>query len=1587
VPLAPGQRYGGRQVSADINPFDTTKAITATEDDGLYMTSDTGATWTRVNSFPQFRVADVKSSVRYDPNDPNVIIASTWDDGQVTDQSGIWRSTDGGLTWNRAAVSYPCTTRPNAFEIATVPGNDVHQKMFVANDCGVAYTNDSGATWSNVDPRGVGGTQFTSVAAVRTGTDAVQAYACNGTRVYKTSVSGGAAPSWTLASTLATSGCNLAISPLNSQVVLMSSVAGAGAANKWRLFESDDGAATFTPLFPLTDTSITSGNGRPAPVITHRSSDGNANHFDVYWTNTTNMLRQPCNNDNNPATPDCPVVPETVGQCTNNTDDDGDGLINEGCPTAGANPPGAEKAGAVPGECKNSTDDDGDGVVNDGCSEMEFVLNGTHVDDTSIVFDPSSPTGCPMYATSDGGIGKSTDCGLSWADSNKGIEALQIQNLWGTLTAPGPTGLDLAFGTQDNNFYFTEDGAANWTEAQCCEGFAGQTDHRLPPGGFADLRYVFTDCGPCGNILTGRGFGQAPNPGGQVNINNQGWPEPPGGGANLLGNASVPIQYANQRWAQIGVNGNAATFQVWVMQPETGAQCANNTDDDADGLVNDGCPANGGAETGAQCHNNIDDDGDGGVVNDGCSYMYSVESGAECTNSVDDDADGVVNDGCPAVGPDTDGNGQPDPEVEDQGEEGEEIVPNTAPAAQCLDATDDDGDGVINDGCPQVGVYAPMGPTFTTPPLKYMQASGPASNPTFFIPVSSGGKSRLMRLAGPLNPTATLSNAFGSGANLLDNIASRGTANLGQTELYTVAPNDPLKLYAADDTGQTVRFSNDGGATWQPDPELTALVTNKGQYNWKTPGGSTVWSLQFDPEAPSKIMVGTEYAGAYASVDGGADWFNVGGSTNNVPKITSFFFDEDRNKIYASSYGHSLWVISLPTTDLKVTKTDSPDPATAGEQLYYTITATNNGPNAATAEVIDTLPPEVTYVTNDLAPPDNCTEGPVGTVRCQIGVLQSGESKSFRIKVAIKPDAVVNTGPKSIVNSVRIQSTDTADSDTTNNTALDTTIVEDKADLGVTKMCKPDTTVLAGQPINCTVFVDNYGPSYARNVVVDDTILANGTFTVSDTSPVITVGTPGCTLTNVTGGQLLSCRLGNLANASTTTTGRATITYTISAAEGMDINNVAKVRSDTPDPVATNNTATVNLTVTAVADLALTKTGPSTATAGNDITYILSVRNNGPSTAKNVIITDSEPAAVQILTITPTVGSCNAGVPGDPLQPTKCSFGSLASGASASVTISVHIKPDTLGVIHNDARASSDTFDTNLSDNLATLATTVSALADLSITKNGTPNPVLAGKPLTYTVTVTNNGPSTAVSVKITDTLPNGTSFVSGVDGNGTTVCALIQAATVSCDLGTMPPSTSKTVLITVLVAPSVPNGTHLINSVTVSSATPDPNLANNTATFDTTVNTQAELWLDKTGVLRSGNPAPVVTYTLYVHNNAGCETDAQSTVTPNCGAGGPSDAQNVTVTDKLPLDYKKVTVQFLSPQCTWTKATNTVVCTAATIPAGATATFVIEAQVQGSVGTITNTATEISATSDPVTANNTNAVNIVVKGGTGKTR
>jgi uncharacterized repeat protein (TIGR01451 family) len=113
------------------------------------------------------------------------------------------------------------------------------------------------------------------------------------------------------------------------------------------------------------------------------------------------------------------------------------------------------------------------------------------------------------------------------------------------------------------------------------------------------------------------------------------------------------------------------------------------------------------------------------------------------------------------------------------------------------------------------------------------------------------------------------------------------------------------------------------------------------------------------------------------------------------------------------------------------------------------------------------------------------------------------------------------------------------------------------------------------------------------------------------------------------------------------------------------------------------------------------------------------------------------------------------------------------------------------------------------------------AIADLAIAVAASSGSVSAGSPVTYTVTVHNNGPQTATGVIVTDTLSAGLSFVSASTG-----CSAA-GAIVTCSLGAMGSGTTVTALITALA-----DGTgSRSNSASASSQVPDSFPANNSAT------------------------------------------------------------------------------------------------------------------------------------------------------------
>jgi uncharacterized repeat protein (TIGR01451 family) len=119
--------------------------------------------------------------------------------------------------------------------------------------------------------------------------------------------------------------------------------------------------------------------------------------------------------------------------------------------------------------------------------------------------------------------------------------------------------------------------------------------------------------------------------------------------------------------------------------------------------------------------------------------------------------------------------------------------------------------------------------------------------------------------------------------------------------------------------------------------------------------------------------------------------------------------------------------------------------------------------------------------------------------------------------------------------------------------------------------------------------------------------------------------------------------------------------------------------------------------------------------------------------------------------------------------------------------------------------------------------------ADLSVVKTDSPDPVTRGSELTFSVSITNNGPSEATDVTLTDVLPTNVRFLSATSSAGSCVQT---SGTVTCDLGDL--SNSASVTVTIIVTPR--RAGTITNTAQVSSLSPDPNPANNTDTEETTV-------------------------------------------------------------------------------------------------------------------------------------------------------
>jgi uncharacterized repeat protein (TIGR01451 family) len=243
---------------------------------------------------------------------------------------------------------------------------------------------------------------------------------------------------------------------------------------------------------------------------------------------------------------------------------------------------------------------------------------------------------------------------------------------------------------------------------------------------------------------------------------------------------------------------------------------------------------------------------------------------------------------------------------------------------------------------------------------------------------------------------------------------------------------------------------------------------------------------------------------------------------------------------------------------------------------------------------------------------------------------------------------------------------------------------------------------------------------------------------------------------------------------------------------------------------------------------------PDPVAPGADLTYTITVRNDGPQTASLVVLTDALGPNVEFQSAVTNGGSCSGAVG----VTVTCALGTLFVGTVVTVTIVV--KPLAPGPVINSASVLGAVPDPNLPNNSATQTTTVTGGsgpgADLTISKADAPDPIQPGSDLNYTVTVANNGPEVAQDVTVTDILPAVGQFGSAAASQGS--CGSPTAAILTCSLGSLDSGSAATVQI--VFRPTTEGA--LVNNAAVLGTTLDLNPLNNAAVAITTVSQGAPL-------------------------------------------------------------------------------------------------------------------------------------------------
>jgi len=495
--------------------------------------------------------------------------------------------------------------------------------------------------------------------------------------------------------------------------------------------------------------------------------------------------------------------------------------------------------------------------------------------------------------------------------------------------------------------------------------------------------------------------------------------------------------------------------------------------------------------------------------------------------------------------------------------------------------------------------------------------------------------------------------------------------------------------------------------------------------------------------------------------------------------------------------------------------------------------------------------------------------------------------------------------------------------------------------------------VAAGANFDYVINVSNEGPDDAANATMTFPLPSG----VSFQSDVVPAGWSCNSIAPGTLAPTVTC------TAATLPTGTVSFTITASTPPSAvgTFSTTATVSSTTPDPSDNDNSAQVDVTISTQSDFSMAlAASPNPVNAGANLTWTMTATNNGPSTGISATASLPLPPSTTFVSVSAPAGwSCitpSAGSNGT----VACSLtGTLNVSASAPFTVVSNVSSSLAAGSTIPATATISSPDDGFPQNDSATASVQSAVvADLGITKALTPSLALPGGALQYTIVVTNNGPSDASGVTMTDVLPASLRFASLVSPGGwsCTTPSVGSNGTVTCSLPTMAAGNVASFTLNVVIAPATAAGTPINNTASVASSTPDSSASNNSATASTVVATPPNVFASKS--INGGAVHPegsVVTYTI---------------VLTNTGTLAQGDNPGNELTDVLPSSLTLLNANATSGTAVANIGTNTVTWNGA-IAGGGSVTITIQATVKsGTTGTTISNSATVSYDSD---ANGTN--------------